>query len=146
MTAKDRLSPKGHLTIRVYNLDGELIHFLEGKNLILNAGKNDLAAGLGGTPNCEITQYGAGEDGTAPVVTDVALTNSFIKAVDSVSYPSTGVVVFAFSMDTTEGNGQTFEEWGLFTGAGNLFSRKTTVPIVKNNTIRIEGEWTITIP
>lgn len=142
MKAKNTLRPTGHLTLRVWR-GAELVEVIEGKNLIVNLGLDAMAAAIGGVVDQVITSFGAGASGTSPTSADTSLTAPFTKAIDTVTYPSTGIVVFTFSMANGEGNGATYQEWGLFTTAGDLFSRKTSTAIAKSSAIRIEGEWTI---
>ncbi len=137
--------PKGILRIDVYRL-GVLRETIEEKNLIVTGAFTAIAALVGGNvTNNSVTQIGFGTNGTAPVVGNTGLTGAFMKNVDSVSYPSAGVVQFNFSLLTTEDNGMAILEFGLFTAAGTLFSRLVrSAALNKASDISLSGNWQIT--
>lgn len=142
MKAQNKMRAKGYLVLKIWK-GTELLETIKGENLIVDLGLDIMAAAIGGTADQNIVEYGAGTSGTSPASGDTSLTAPFVKVLDTVTFPSTGLVTFTFSMDNSEGNGATYQEWGLYCDAGPLFSRKTSTAIAKSSAIRIEGEWTI---
>lgn len=140
----EKLAPRGVFHLKVMDECGTILEQYTDDNLIVNGGRNAIAT-LIGSANAEkdVTDIAFGTNGSSPLVTDTAITGAFTKAVNAVSYPSTGRVQFNWSLELTEGNGMTIREYGLLCDDGTLFARKTRTEIVKNNTIRLEGTWTI---
>lgn len=143
MNLTEKGSVRGNVHIKIFQ-GRNLIDEIKAHNLVVNAGRNAAAGLLGnGTPTKYITQVAFGTDGTDPSSLDTAITAAFNKAIASTSYPSTGVVQFDWTLELTEDNGVTIKEIGLLCSDGTLFARKTGMNIIKDNTIRLEGSWTI---
>ncbi len=144
--SKDGLLARGSVDIQIFK-NGKLIDRISDNNLVVTLGKKNIAELLGGTvTGVPITTVGVGENGVAPAPGDNALTNSFTKAVDSVSHPTANQVMFHFDIDNAEANGKTIREFGLLNANGVLCARKIRgEDIVKTNAIRLVGTWTITI-
>lgn len=140
----DSTKIKGAFKCRVFDRHGNVLEDYEADNLVVNGGRSGAAQLLGGTgTNKEVTQIAFGTSGTAAAPTDADLTDKFIKAIDSISYPQTGAVQFSWTLDFAEANGKNIREFGLFNAANELFSRKVREVIEKTSDIRIEGTWTI---
>lgn len=137
--------PSGLLILDVFRR-GTLIEHFEQKNLIVDASKDVLAHLLGGSvTNRSVTQIGFGTNGTAPVGGNTALTGSYVKALDSVTYPSTGTVQFSFSLATGEANGMAILEFGLLTAGGTLIARRVrSAALNKDTDLTLNGTWQIT--
>lgn len=125
---------------------GQLIERVREKNLVVDAGKAPMARLLGGTvTGNSVTTIGFGTSGTTPALGNTALTGAFTKALGTIDYPVAGQVRFAFSLLTSEANGLAILEFGLFTGAGALFARKTrTTALNKDVDLSLTGTWIIT--
>lgn len=136
--------PRGLFVLDVYRR-GELIERYEDKNLIVDGSKQVHAKLIGGSvANQSIAKFGVGTSGTAPANGNTSLTNSYIKAIDSVTYPQTNQASFAFSLGTAEANGLAIIEFGLFTTAGTLYARKVrSAALNKDTDISFAGTWTI---
>jgi hypothetical protein len=137
---------KGELALQVWRR-GMLLEASVRRNLIVNGAFTVLASLLGGlfTGN-NITQIGFGINGTAPVAGNTGLTGAYMKAVDRVSYPAAGQAQFDFSLGASEDNGVAIMEFGLFTGAGVLFSRLVRPTALNKDTdISLSGSWIITL-
>lgn len=136
--------PKGHFVLRVYR-DGELIEVFEEKNLIVVGSQATHAHLLGGdVASRSVTQIGFGTNAASPVFGNTALTGAYVKNVDTVSYPASNQVQFAFSLGTAEANGLAISEFGLLTAGNTLYSRKTrTAPLNKLGDLSFSGTWTI---
>lgn len=140
----DTIAPKGIFELRVYNADGCLIDQYEDWNLIVNGGRSAIASLIGAaTSTKDVTQIAFGTNGASPVLTDTAITGAFTKAVGAVSYPATGQVRFAWSLELAESNGVTIREYGLLCQDNTLFARKVRADIAKTSDVRLEGTWTI---
>ena len=142
---QERVSlPVGILRYDVF-LNGELIESVEENNLIVDGAKGVLSALLGGSVSGKsVTKIGFGTNGTAPVGDNTALTGAYVKAVDSVTYPTSTSVQFNFSLGTSEANGTAIIEFGLLTADNTLFSRRVrSSAINKASDISFVGTWTI---
>lgn len=138
----DSISPVGTFTMKVYK-HGKLVKTIEEKNLVVDGGKFHLVSYLGmGSPRL-ISDISFGTNATAPHRLDTAITGAFTKTLAAVSYPVAGKVQFDWTLETYENNGMTIAEYGLMLDNGDLFARRTFATIVKNNTIRLTGSWSI---
>lgn len=146
MKIKEKIKAvKGVLTLKVYK-DGILTDTQTGENLVVDSGLNALAECMVGVPNKHIDTFLAGTDNTAPAPGNTALNSQeFSKVIDGANLSTTGNMVISFSMSALQGNGFTYNEWGLQCVDGTLFSHKTSTAIIKDTTIAIYGEWNITI-
>ncbi len=142
--AEKRIDVRGRIYIEI-SRDGEIIEVMDDENLIVNGSKTVLSNLLGGNvANNSITQIGFGTNGTAPVVGNTALTGAFVKSVDSVTYPSSNIAQFNFSLGSTEDNGMSIAEFGLLTAGNTLFCRRVRgSALVKNTSITLSGNWQI---
>jgi len=161
--------PRGIFKMTVRK-SGKVIEVYEDHNLIVDNAKLLLAHLLGGdTEGKSVTKIGFGTNGATPVPDNASLTNPFMKPVSNISYPgfiteevNWGPVLglpqdlvlpwhgyqvrFDWELLTTEDNGHSISEFGLFSGNNTLFSRKSrNSPIVKQSDISIEGSWIITL-
>ena len=144
MKINEEAAMKGTLLLRVYDAGNNLVEEYEERNLIVNAGKASMANLLSsGSAVKRITKIGFGTDGTAPSSGDTGLTSSFVKNVDSYSYPDSTSVVFAWSLGYTEANGKAIQEFGLISNDNTLFARRTRATINKTSDLRLEGTWKI---
>lgn len=136
--------PEGIFSLEVWRR-GELIEVYEDENLVVDASKQQLARLIGGdVANRSITKIGFGTSGTAPVGGNIGLTGAYVKALGTVTYPVAGSVQFAFTLGTTEANGLSIMEFGLFTAGDILFARKVrTGAIVKDSDLALAGTWQI---
>jgi len=125
---------------------GKLIEVFEEKNLIVDLSKQTHARLLGGdVTNRSVSKIGFGTNGTAPAAGNTVITGIFSKNVDSVTYPLTNQVTFAFSLAAGENNGMAIMEFGLLTTGNVLYARKTrALALNKDSDISLTGSWTIT--
>ncbi|MHA1852292.1 MAG: hypothetical protein ACTSUF_02170 [Candidatus Heimdallarchaeaceae archaeon] len=98
-----------------------------------------------------INQGGLGTDDTAPAESDTGLnsntnfgTSGTIKSVSSTV--STKQVVFDYNLPSTDGNGNTYKEFGLSSSSENkLFNRQTFADLSKTSSIEIQISCAISI-
>ena len=135
----------GHFHLEIWRL-GRLVEVVDEPNLVVVGSKTCLSRLIGGAfTGKAITTIGFGTSGTAPAAGNTALTGAFTKAVDSVSYPGSNQVRFAFSLSTSEANGMAILEFGLLTGDGTLFARKVRASAFnKDSDLSVSGTWTLT--
>lgn len=136
--------PTGDFLMRVYRR-GELIEVIDEKNLIVDNSKLIHAHLLGGdVTNRSVTQIAFGTNPAAPVGGNTTITGAYTKAIDTVSYPATNQVRFAFSLGTGEANGMAISEFGLLTAGSMLYARKVrSAPLNKDSDLSFAGTWTI---
>lgn len=142
MKCTETRQPKGIFRLKVFKAD-KLVEEYEDKNLIVDQGLNHIRDLVSGASPDPIDTIGFGEGTSSPAAGDTTLTNSYEKAIASVTTPGTGDVTFEWTLETTEGNGMAITEFGLLYGSSLLFSRKTRAAINKDSDIRLEGTWTI---
>lgn len=140
----DNLSPRGIFVMRTFDADGcELEHYVD-DNLIVNGGRSAIASLIGaGTAGKVVNQIAFGTNGASPILSDTGLTGTFAKAINGVTYPGTGQVQIAWSLELAENNGVTIREYALLCDDDTLFARKVRADVSKTNLVRLEGTWTI---
>jgi hypothetical protein len=135
---------KGILEIFVLDLDGNLLQYIKGENLVVDTGRQMAAEAIGTSVN----RIGIGTNGAPAEPTDRApLTEQYDKGCESVEYPTQRSVKFNFLFTSDEYNGKTIREFGLLSlkdGTYTLFARKGGFDIAKTDQIQIQGSWTIT--
>jgi hypothetical protein len=139
---------KGILKYRILR-NGVPVEEVEDENLIVTAGRAQMARMLGGDfagAGRHINRITFGTSGAAPDIANTTIANQFIKNISSIAYPAAGQVCFDWNLSTTEANGKAILEFGLLCVDGTLFSRRireSGKPINKENDISLEGSWTI---
>lgn len=138
-------APSGHFRLEIFR-KGELVDVFEEKNLVVVGSKQTHARLLGGdVTNRSVTKISYGTSLTEPAEGNTSITNAFTKSIDSVSYPATNQVRFAFSLGASEANGKAIGEFGLLTAGNVLYARKTrAAALQKESDISLSGTWTIT--
>lgn len=157
----------GRFGMTVYEVkDGQtrVLRRIQKKNQIVNNGREAMLLLLGqlGTavpPNeSQIWSLSAGTGGIPPQITDIGLatavwTSVFVPLEVSIVAlaPSTFEVQTTKTLPTTDANGSTLQEAGIFTRgdnddpslAGNrkLYCRQTHPPILKTSSIQIVYDW-----
>lgn len=138
----ERLRVRGVVRFRMYEND-VLIEDYTKDNLVVLVGLSQLAALIGGaTTDKFVDTISFGTNNAAPALSDTSITNAYSVPVTA-SFPNAGQVEFAWVLPVGQNNGVTIAEYGLICNDMNLFSRVTRTPVLKTNTIRLEGEWTI---
>lgn len=135
-----------------------------GKNMVVNLGRQTIANLIGGRASnandWAVTKVSWGTYDEAPRFTDATLSpqpgvtvggeNEILydgvnrrKAISSVDWPVPFIVRFECILGTTEANGQTIREMGLWTHNETLFARKTMVPVVKTSAYSLVMTWRV---
>ena len=139
----ERFPVKGIFKMTVRK-NGKVIEEYEDHNLIVNGARNQAARMFAGdVTGRSIKSIAFGTSGTAPVVTDTAITGAYTKDVEGFSYPDMGQIQTNWELGTNENNGMALMEFGLLSADGTLLCRKVREnPIYKESDISIEGHWT----
>lgn len=146
--AKDFETVKQLVETRQYRqLDRLATYHDDGKNLVVNAGADQIANLICGVNTSSFTHCAAGSNSTAVAASDTAL-NTQIGSRVSVGYrylESTGKGHFDTLFGTSDANG-TWLETGLFTASsgGTMLARKIISSFVKSSTNTAVIAWTIT--
>lgn len=156
--------PVGVFKLYAWDMQGRLVDYVEGHNIVVNNGRNALARIIGGDTSLgalvdwtvDTIKFGdGGHDPADPTimetvdVTDAGLYGSTLitKSV-TVTFPATRQVQFSATIDTSEGNGsgtQEYSEAGLYFDSGTtMFAHKAFGYVVKNSTIRLTATWLFT--
>lgn len=138
-------APSGLFVLNVYRR-GELVEHFVDENLIVDGARAAHARLIGGDgANRNVTVFGVGTSGTAPVLGNSSLLDPFTKPLSGApTFPSLTQVSFPFSLATTEANGKAILEFGLFLANGALYARKVRQnPLFKESDISLAGTWTI---
>jgi len=139
---------RGDFELQIFNDKNELVGYVLEQNLIVTAGRAQMAQLIGGAGTA-VTQIAFGTGSVAPAPGDVGLTGAFTKNITTlvpgtgVTFPTSTQARFTWTLETTENNGMSITEYGLFTLGGVLFARKVRSAIAKTSAIRIVGTWTI---
>lgn len=135
----------GSLHLSVIYRDGSVVDEFVGNNLVVASGYTAAAEALAGVQGAAITQVAVGTSSVEPSETDTAITDAVNVDIQSIEYPSAGMVRFNFTIDYDTAVGMTIREFGLLTTDGRLFSRKVREAIEKTEAMSIVGAWDITI-
>ena len=139
---------RGEVTIKIFDLKGELLRVYDAPNTIVN-GARDIMSHLlvgDGASVRKISKLGVGRSSTLPNRTNSALGDEVLK-VDIISntFPATGQVEMTALLDyNSTANNKTLNEVGLFTTDGTLmFARQVHAAIAKTSSIQIQYLWRI---
>jgi hypothetical protein len=146
LISKDYQQMQGVLHYKIFK-NGILIEEVEEKNLIVTAGRTQMAHLLAGDlTGKQIAKILFGTNGVAPTLADTKITNPYTKSISDFLYPASGQVQFNWSLGALEANGKAILEFGLICTDTTLFSRRVREsgkPINKESDISLEGNWTI---
>lgn len=142
---RDQTGPlSGKLTVQVHNAyDGRLLREEVIDNLVVDTGYALMASILAGRADKPST-IALGTSGTAASVGQTALVAEvYRKGISSANVNGKQVSFYTF-IASTQGNGFTFLEAGLFSSS-TMFARTVFSSIAKTSAISITITWTITI-
>lgn len=146
---KNKIKVKGHLQFDIIDLTTKkVIQKFSSHNLVVNTGILSILNGLAGNTFNSISKYAVGTSGASENVADVNLTNKYIRDITLATVEEDKKsVTFNFNLDSSEYNGNTIGEMGLYLSDNiTLFSRRViAVAIKKTPNIAIQGSWTITL-
>lgn len=139
-----RIRVRGHVKIEARYIDGTKKILVEDKNMVVDQAAEIMPYMSLGTRPITYIELGDPATPTPPKETDTNLeqTTGERKAISGSVSGNQGTYDAVWL--TTEGNGYTFTEMGLFTdplGAGLMFARKTFSPIVKTASFAMTISW-----
>lgn len=149
MRLREGMNLVGRLTIReLLAATGEELSREEFRNLTTLVGKR-MAMELAFGQHTHFVQFlAAGANATAAALTDTALYNELVRGpLTSVSVDDNGtnaIGIARYIMGTTQGNGQTFREAGLFNDNNEMYARVVHADKVKDASKIIVYQWDLT--
>lgn len=146
----DNFFLKGELNIAVFE-DGKPLYTETVKNLIVLAGRNLVRDLLKGDVTTGLTYFAVGTGTTAADTSDTTLETEVFRNTITQQTAGAGTLQVKYVLGSTEANGNTITEAGVFGDAatgvadtGTLFSRTTFTGVVKSASIQITFTWTYT--
>lgn len=124
--------------------NGIVIDVSDEHNVVVIGGRSVLAGLLGGRDSGKyITHVGVGTSSNAATENDTDLVGKVLIAVSGATYDGPKVR-FNFTIGSSQANGMTIRELGLFFANGVMFSRKVRKSAIgKEDDIEITGYWDI---
>lgn len=154
MQVKERLSCAGRLKITSTNKDNSNINWvIEDDNLIVDSFGINVLHGLtadGVVTNYKIIRMGLGTGTTPATVSDLNITPPATTPtpvnVTISTYTNVGTYQIKFTgvLDSTEGNGHSYTEAGLFMANNALMARRVFTAKAKDSDSVWTLEWTLT--
>lgn len=145
---KDTFTIEGKLRFILTDSHGTTLFDKEDHNLIVNTGKAQVASFLAGTSTAHPLAVAVGTDSTVPTITNTALGAEIARVAVTSATSSSATVTYIADLGAAVGTG-TILEAGLFSSvtalAGVLFSRSTSLSVVKGPTDILQIIWTITV-
>jgi hypothetical protein len=145
---QDHIQVRGDVKITITHESGtkEVRHI---RNLVMRVGKTILAKRLandGSYASSYVNKISMGTSNSAAsdTQTDLAGTKATPAAAITVTYPAYNSVMFSSALLGTEGNGNTYQELGLFAADNKMFSRTVIAAIVKSSSYKIAVDWLLT--
>jgi hypothetical protein len=147
-TMRDRVPVAGNVAIEVCAAaSGALLRLETAHNLVVLTGRNQIRDALYGDHIAAPAWMALGTGTTTPVSTDTTLATEVLRDVLTARAKGSGTITFKYYLTSTQGNGITFREAGLFNAqsGGTLFARTLFTPIDKTASITVLWAWTVTI-
>jgi len=142
----ENLKLKGHITIKRYHND-ELVEVKEFPNLVVNAGKSEVAKLISGLSTTPFKYIAIGTGTTAETASDTALQTEVQRAEATVSSGTTNVSgdTAVFDADFTFSSATAVTEYGLFNAStgGTMLSRKVKSALNLDSGDSVHITWKI---
>jgi hypothetical protein len=135
----------GVLRVEVCKDAARVIRAWEQPNLVTTSGKN-LIRDVMGMGVQGLTHFAIGTSATAPTLADVALGAQVYRDTLTARTPGATQLICSYYLPTTQGNGSTIREVGLFNAATGptMYARAVlTSPVVKTASITVIFTWTL---
>lgn len=141
----DNLKVTGNVQIQLFNKDGSVKDSREIRNLVVNTGKEFIAARMVGTPT-EMSHMAIGASSTAAAAGDTALGAELGRAALSSDTSVGAVVTYVASFPAGTGTGAVVEA-GIFNAAsgGTMLCRTVFSVVNKGVDDSMSITWTITV-
>ena len=143
LSFRDLRPVRGHVHLEVKRA-GNLIDVDDDHNVVVLGGRARLAGLLGGRDTGKyIANVGVGTSDSAATESDTNLTGRVLIPVSGAEYDG-AKVRFNFMIGSSQANGVTIRELGLFFSDNTLFSRRVRRSAIgKEDDIEISGYWDI---
>ena len=127
---------------------GTILKTRETKNLVVAVGRDLVIEMLGGTVHAEPTHLALGTSSVTQTDSDTSLGAEQGRYIITRRRSFTSRIQYQLFLDTTQGNGYTYTEAGLFNvraGVSKLFARTTFEGVVKDSSTNLTVSWDITL-
>ena len=144
---KERLSAKANVIVTITDAHGRLLDQFAQHNLVVTSGLNLLRDLLNNTAPTALTHVALGTGTTAVNTAQTALVTEVYRDVITQRTTGTGQLVVTLYLGTTQGNGNTLAEVGLFnaSSSGTMYARVLLAStIAKTSAIAVTFTWTLT--
>lgn len=147
----DTLALTGALVVEVRSArTGRVLRRLRESNLVVNAGLTLVRDLLDSTITAPTppTHLAFGTNASAAAGTQTALVTEVFRDALTSRVRTGLTITFKHFLSSSQANGNTLREWGLFNAAaaGTMFSRAVFgSPIVKTVSITVTSQWTVTV-
>ncbi|MDR1231943.1 MAG: hypothetical protein LBK61_11170 [Spirochaetaceae bacterium] len=144
MRIEEKAGLHGAFRIRAWK-NGVLAEESGDRNMIVDGARFEMARlAAGDAEGRHIVAIALGTNGTPPGPGDTEITEPFVKAVESVEYPTPGQARFNWLVAANEANGMAVMEFWLICADGTLFARCVRqARQTKDSDFLLEGDWTI---
>ena len=146
---KSQFDVLANVELLVYDVtkNNKLIDVIDDCNLFVTDGRNQVRDFLNNLSPTGITHLAVGTDATGAVLSDSALGTEVYRNALTKRTPSDASVMLSYYLASTQANGNTLAETGLFNDptAGAMFARATYTPIIKTSSIAVMYNWTLNI-
>lgn len=118
---------------------------------IVTEGKNLVRDLICGDTDDNVNQGGLGTDATAPSVSDTGLNSNTnygtSGTIKTLTYSTSDKqIIFDYNLPSTDGNGNTFKEFGISSSTANkLFNRQTFADLAKTSSIEFQISVAVSI-
>ena len=147
--ANDRLTLRGEIEIWVYDKSGRLKDHRRIKNLIVNAGKAQVAGLINGSVSGAFTYVAIGTGTTAPSASDTALENEVMRVSATVGRTTTSVTNDTATWDATFNITASYAitEAGIFNASsgGTMLARQTFSALNLSSGDTLKISWKIQV-
>ena len=141
------VAAKGHVRVTITDARGHIVEQFEQRNLVVTAGRNLLRDFLNNTAPTGLTHIALGTDATASDATQTALVAEVYRDLITSRATDVGQLTLTLYLGTTQANGNTLREVGLFNAAslGTMYARVPLASsIAKTSAIAVTFTWTLT--
>jgi hypothetical protein len=147
MRLHDIVRTRDNVTIDVVDvLTGRVVHRERGHNLVMNGGLNLLRDFLAGDAVAGATHFALGTGNTAAALADTGLAAEVHRGPVALAVKTAQAVTLRYYISSTQLNGTTIREAGLFNAAslGTLIARYVLgTPISKTSSIAVVFSWDV---
>ena len=142
---EDQIKLNGHVSIQLFDKDGNIKDSREIKNLVVSTGKTFIAARMVGTPT-EMSHMALGADNTAAAIGDTALGSELGRVALASDTSSGAIVTYTASFPAGTATGANVEA-GIFNASsgGTMLCRTVFAVVNKGVDDAMAITWAITV-